>query len=1194
LSHAANPPADCVFNLAALRPADPITRQRARRERRHPKASKSGGASPLDETATLDSFPPLRDNPAQAMWSADMDVGEWLRGLGLGEYEGKFRHNRIDAEVLPHLTADDLKDIGVSAVGDRRKLIAAIAALAGAAPPAAVPSASRQSKPSNRARDLAERRPITVMFCDLVGSTSLAAKLDAEDWRNLVNAYLDEASNAVTGLGGHVLKRLGDGLMALFGYPHAQENDAERAVRAALAIQRAISEINARNAQFGAPELAARIGIECGPVIVDSAGEVFGEAPNVAARVQAATEPATVLVTSTVQREVSGLFVVEDKGAHELKGVSAPMRLYRILRVSGGRRRKGARVLTPFVGREEDFKVLARRWERVRAGEGQFVLIVGEPGIGKSRLVEEFRARVVGGIPHSWIEWTSSQFLQNTPLHPITEWGRVRFGGAEVPAERRFAELEAVLAEIKLDPAEYAPLVAPLVDIPVLPDRLPDLPPDEVHRRQLAAMVDWALAGARVQPLVLVFEDLQWFDPSSIDLIHALSDRGSDAPLLILATARPEFRAPWSLRSHHSVISLTPLDPAQVQCMVAEIASRHALSADMIKGLSERAGGVPLFVEEVTRLLLERGEHGGVQAIPPTLRQSLAARLDRLGATREVAQVGAVLGRSFSYGLLRDVASHIPINYGNADLGETSYQELDEAALQSSLDSLIGADLLFVEGVPPEATYRFKHALIRDAAYDGLLKSRRQVLHRRAAEALIEANAEPEAVAHHLTEAGLEHLAIEWWTKAGDNALRRSAFKEAIAHLGRAIAISDRGGGVSKWDAGDAAVSTQLVKLHTDYAQALTWLKGFAADETSAAYARVGKLASQTGDSLERNVFHHAKWIASFIRGDFNLAREQVEIFLREAEASGRAMDMVAGHRSLGLTCLFQGDFALARFHLERALVDHVPERDVDARRLFGTDTGVTAKAFLALLAWLMGEPDHARRLMNEAIREGNDTQHVATIATNHLFLTRLEVSRDDPTAALPAAQALLAFSEAHDIALYAIYGEIFSSWASGRLTDQEAGASQLRRAVAGFLALGNKNAAPTFYGLIADLEAKRGDADSALASIQLAMGIAQENGEHWTDCVLFQRKAEILLYRDPGNPTPAEEALQTAIAVSRRQEARGLGLQAALALAKLYRSNSRATEAQAVLEPALEGFAATPEMAEIAEAQVLLATVAQ
>src|SRR6516164_2286391 len=403
------------------------------------------------------------------------------------------------------------------------------------------------------------------------------------------------------------------------------------------------------------------------------------------------------------------------------------------------------------------------------------VMIVGKPGIGKSRLVEEFRAQL-SETPHSWIEWSSSQLLQNTPLHPLLGWGRARFGGPEVAPERRLAELESVLTQIKLDAATHAPLVAPLVDIPVPPERLPSLPPDEFHGRQLAAMAALAIAGARAQPLVLVFEDLQWFDPTSIDLVHALSDRGAQVPLLILATARPEFRPPWSLRPHHSVISLTPLDDAQVQLMIAKLAYQRTLSTEVIKGVSERAAGVPLFVEEVTRLLLERGEQGGARAIPPTLRQSLAARLDRLGSAREVAQIGAVLGRSFSYVVLRNVASQATlVDPGNAGLGEASDKEFDEGLLQIALGHLLEADLLFVEGVPPEAIYRFKHALIRDAAYDSLLKSRRQTLHRRAAAALIEANEEPEAIARHFTEAGLGNLAIERWGNAGDEALRRSA-----------------------------------------------------------------------------------------------------------------------------------------------------------------------------------------------------------------------------------------------------------------------------------------------------------------------------------------------------------------------------------------------------------------------------------
>src|ERR1700727_948459 len=531
-----------------------------------------------------------------------MDVGGWLRGLGLGQYEEQFRDNKIDADLLPRLTVDDLKDIGVSVVGDRRRLLDAIAAIAGAGRPADLPASPKKSAPSKGLQALAERRPITVLFCDLVGSTSLAAKLDAEDWRNLVNAYLDEASATVTGLGGHVLKKLGDGLMALFGYPQAQENDAERAVRAALAIQRALSELNARNARSGAPQLSARIGLESGPVVVEASGEVFGDAPNVAARVQAAAEPGSVLITLNVQRQIAGLFVVEEQGARELRGVTEPVELFRVVRASGGGRRGGARTLTPFVGREEELGVLARRWERARAGEGQLVLIVGEPGLGKSRLIEEFHSQLTE-TPHTWSEWSASQLLQNTPLHPIAEWGRQRFG-VDAPAEQRLADLENTLRLIGLDPAEHAPLLAPLVDIPLPPERAASFPPEELRRRQLAAMTAWILAAARTQAVVLAFEDLHWADPTSLDLLRALADRGAQAPLLLLATTRPEFRAPWSLRSHHSLISLSPLDRAGVARMVGEISARHALSKELIEGVNERTGGVPLFVEEVTRLLL--------------------------------------------------------------------------------------------------------------------------------------------------------------------------------------------------------------------------------------------------------------------------------------------------------------------------------------------------------------------------------------------------------------------------------------------------------------------------------------------------------------------------------------------------------------------------------------------------------------
>ena len=611
------------------------------------------------------------------------------------------------------------------------------------------------------------------MFCDLVGSTSISAGLDAEDWRDLVGAYLDAASAAVTDMGGHVAKKLGDGLMALFGYPVAQENDAERAARAALSIQRALAEVNRKNAAAGKPALNARIGIEIGPVVVDAAGEIYGDAPNVAARVQALAEPGTVVVTARVQRQIAGLFVAEERGDHELKGVPEPVTLFRLVRASGGGRRAGQRHLTPLVGRDEEIALLMRRWERARRGDGQLVLIVGEPGIGKSRLIEEFHARL-RDTPHTWVEWSCSQLLQNTPLHPIAEWGRQRFGGADLPAERQLSDLENTLALIKLDPAENVPLLAPLLDIPLPPERRPILAPEELRRRQLAALTNWAMASARTQPVVLTLEDLHWADPTTLDVLRGIAERGALAPLFVLLTARPEFRPSWGARSHHGAISLVPLDNYQVRHMVEELAARHALAKEVIEGVTERTGGVPLFVEEVTRLLLERGEQGGIQAIPPTLQQSLTARLDRLGAAREVAQIAAVIGRGFSYPLVRAVA------------------EMEDAALQTALERLAEADILLVQGLPPESEYRFKHALIQDAAYENLLKSRRQVLHRRMGEVLRDqfaatAAAEPELLAHHFTQAGLTEAAIEWWGKAGQRSLERAALLEGKEQLKRAL-----------------------------------------------------------------------------------------------------------------------------------------------------------------------------------------------------------------------------------------------------------------------------------------------------------------------------------------------------------------------------------------------------------------------
>jgi class 3 adenylate cyclase/predicted ATPase len=717
-------------------------------------------------------------------------IVDWLEKLGMSEYAQRFAENRIDFSVLRELTDQDLKELGV-VLGDRRKMLRAIADIddieRGAPVSPATATAARRrthvaSEPiptatpppiSAAAEVSGERRYVTVMFCDLVGSTSISAQLDAEEWRDLVSAYLDVACAAVTEMGGHVAKKLGDGLMVLFGYPVAQENDAERAARAALSIQRALAAVNRKGTETGKPALNARIGIETGAVVVDSAGEIYGDAPNLAARVQALAEPGTVVVTANVQRQIVGLFVAEERGSHELKGVPKSVTLFRLVRASGGGRRSGQRRLTALVGRDEEITMLMRRWERARRGDGQLVLIVGEPGIGKSRLIEEFHLRL-REVPHTWVEWSCSQLLQNTPLHPIAEWGRQRFGGPDVPAERRLSDLENTLALIKLDPAENVPLLAPLLDIPVPPELTPILAPEELRHRQLAALTNWLMAGARAQPIVLALEDLHWTDPTTLDVLRGIAERGALAPLFVLLTARPEFRPPWGARSHHAAISLVPLDRHQVRQMVEELAARHALAKEVIEGVTERTGGVPLFVEEVTRLLLERSEQGGIQAIPPTLQQSLTARLDRLGPAREVAQIAAVIGRGFSYQLVHAVA------------------KMEDGALQAALERLAEADILLVQGLPPESEYRFKHALIQDAAYENLLKSRRQTLHRRTGEVLRDqlaatAAAEPELLAHHFTQAGLTEAAIEWWRTAGQRSLARAALLEGVEQLKRAL-----------------------------------------------------------------------------------------------------------------------------------------------------------------------------------------------------------------------------------------------------------------------------------------------------------------------------------------------------------------------------------------------------------------------
>jgi class 3 adenylate cyclase/tetratricopeptide (TPR) repeat protein len=1090
-----------------------------------------------------------------------MTVGKWLHSVGLGQYEAIFREHEIDWDVLLELTEADLKRLGMS-LGSRKRLMQAIADLE---TPSRVGSPAC-ARPTPAA---VERRPITFLFCDFETSKA-AAQFEIEDWRNFFGAYLDAASAAVRKFDGRVMPGLGDSLMAVFGYPQAREDDAERAVRAALAIQQAIGTLNAKSARRHTTKLSARIGLDSGKVVVDSMGGVFGRASSIAARVEAAAEPGSVLVTTNVQRQVAGLFIVEDRGACDLKDVPQPVNLYRILRVASGRRKTGARPLTPLAGRDEELALLTSRWERARVGEGQLALIVGEPGIGKSRLLREFRARL-SVMPYSWADWNCSQLLQNSPLHPIAEWGRQRFDTAEAPAER-LAELEKALAAVGLE--AIAPVVAPLLDIPLPSSRVETVAPDELRRRQFAAVESWIMTGTRVQPLILAVEDLQWSDPTTLDLLCTLAESGAGAPFFIVATARPEFRAPWSPRPHHALIALEPLDSNEVRMMVDALASGGSLTRNIVDYVSERTGGVPLFVEEVTRLILERGEQSGVDAIPPTLQQSLAARLDGLGSARETAEIAAVLGREFSYALLHDVSG------------------LPDTSLQASLARLAGADILVAAGAPPQASYRFKHALIQDAAYETLIMRDRQALHLRAAEALRDsgdarAPVKPEAIAYHFTQAGRADLAIEWWAKAGDEALRHSAFREAIAHLGKAIELAD------EWESTHAPAafpaSSRRLKLQSDYAQALMWSKGFAVEETKAAFARVRELAAQSGNAGERFSEYNGRWVRSYTRGELRSARKAAESFLSEAEAENRAMEAGAARRVLGLTCLSQGEFASARSHLEKALADYDPNRDRESRLRFNVDTGPAAAAYLALALWHLGDVERASALMDHAVAQALEAGHVPTVVNVHAFKARLDVRRDDPAAAMRAVEVHASLVRQHAMALYPAFGDVIASWARGRTTGGAAGAADYRRNLAIYMNQGAKADAPYFHGLLGKFVAESGDRAGALALVDQGLRFAHETGEHWSDPELYRIRGEVLSTAGPARLAAAEDAFETAIAVARGQASRIFGLRAALALAKLRTSNLRSAEAAAALAAALEGLSPTPSIPEIDEALTLL-----
>jgi class 3 adenylate cyclase/predicted ATPase len=1111
-----------------------------------------------------------------------VDLRSLLRSIGLEQYEATLRENDIDFAILPDLTDDHLRELGFP-LGARLKLLKAAAAVNANASDydARTSAAAADTSPAPLTTAPApqetagERRYITVLFCDLVGSTAISAQLDAEDWRDVVGGYIEAASAAVAEMGGRVTRKLGDGLLALFGYPVGQENDAERAVRAALSIQRALAELNRRNAAAGKPELKARIGLDAGPVVVDAAGGIFGEVPNVAARVEAIAEPGTVLITARVQRQIAGLFVAEERGSHTLKGVPAPVTLYRIVRASGGGRRSGRRHFTPLIGRDEEMAMLLRRWDRARQGDGQFVLIVGEPGLGKSRLLEEFRARL-RETTHTWAEWTCLQLLQSTPLHPIAEWGRTRFGGADVPGDRRLAELESSLAQVRLNPAENVPLLAPLLDIPLPEQRKPNLAPAELRRRQLAALTNWAIASARVQPLVLAFEDLHWADPTTLDVLHGIAERGALAPLFAVATTRPEFRPPWSMHSHHGTVSLAPLDRRQVRDMVAQLSAQQALLREVVEDVVTRTGGVPLFIEEVTRLLLERGPQGGMQEIPPTLQQLLTARLDRLGPAREVAQIGAVVGRDFSYALIRAVAN------------------MEDAALQAALERLAQADILLVQGLPPESVYRFKHALIQDAAYENLLKSRRQALHRSVAEALrgnlaATAAAEPELLAHHFTQAGLTEAAIEWWGQAGQRSLERSALVEAAEQLTRALVqIATL--------PGTPALRRQQIKLQVSLMTPLVHVKGYAAPETKAAAERARLLIEQAEalgeppeDPLLLFVVLYGFWAANYIAFNGDIVRDLGAQFFAMVKKQATIAPQMIGYRLMGTSLLSTGEIAEARAHFDKGIALYDPTEHRTLATRFGVDVRVSILSYRSWALWMLGYPEAALADAEAALSDAREIGQAATLMFALNYTSLPHIFRGDYAKAKAVVDELVVLADEKGTLIWKASGlslqgillalsgkpaEAIPMIISGRSMYESTGAT-----------LGLSWRSPHLSAAYAEL----GQFDDAWRCVNEAITAVEATKETWCEAESHRVAGEIALKSPEANAPNAQAHFERALAVARAQQAKSWELRAAMSMARLLRDQGKRDEARDQLAPVYGRFTEGFDTLDLKDAKALL-----
>jgi len=1109
-------------------------------------------------------------------------ISEWLASLGLSEYAQRFAENHVDASVLRDLTDQDLTELGVP-LGHRRKMLRAIAELDR---PALEPAeAATEPVPS----DEAERRLLTVMFCELVGSAALSAPLDPEDIWGVIASYHACIGEVVGRHNGMIARYMDDGVLAYFGYPRAQEDDAEQAVRAALVLVDSVPNLQT-NVDAA---LQVRIGIATGTVVVTellidetpAEKSVVGETPNLAARLQTLAEPGTVLICPSTRRLTGGHFDYRDLGPLALKGWAEPVPVWQVLGPSGVAGRFEAMhktKLPPLFGREEETELLLRRWRHASQGEGRVVVLTGEPGIGKSHIALALGERLQSE-PYATLRCFCSAHHTNSALFPfIGQLERAAgFERSDSPTEK-LSKLDALVTQSTIDPERVAVLANLLALQASDHFRLQELTPQKRKEKTFAALLAQLDGLAARQPVFMIFEDIHWIDPTSLELLATIVEHVPQLRVLLVITTRSEFTPPWPSYPHTTTIPLTRLDRRACAALVERVTAGKTLPKEVTEEILARTDGVPLFIEELTKTVLESGllqERDGHYvlerplpslAIPTTLHASLMARLDRLAPVREVAQIGAVAGREFHYELLHAVAG------------------MPRERLEDALGQLARAELIFRRGESPHAVYTFKHTLVRDAAYASLLKSRRAHLHAAIANALEQqfpdiAQTQPETLAHHLTEAGLVEKAIGYWLQAGKNAAQRSANLEAIAHLRRGIELTGR-------LPADAGRDRSELDFQLVLGPCLIATQGPAASTAVATFARARELCERLGEPPESLQVRF--WLATVnvVRGELPQALEAVEGMPSAAEARGNRGALLNVIRGRAMILMFMGRIIEAREELERAVEMFGASEEADrlAARAAGQDAGVAMLAFAAWVLWILGQVDEAAARMGAALERADAVQHAHTHAYAWYYASVLYALRGEPAIAQSYAERCLSISEQQGFrqwlglarAIQGICAAVLDA-SAGRLDEVKTALDEYQRA-------GYQLGLTAQFVLLCPALLLRNEPEAALELIDQGLAIVSHNSERFFEAELYRLKARALLMRGASD-AEAESLLDQALRTARSQQARSLELRAATDLARLWMNQGKRAEARDVLSPIYDRFTEGFTTQDLANARILL-----